>query len=147
MSWRDGVSEDAQGELDALFSVAMSTAKSHLDEFGEYFPFGNCIKIGADRVTFNNVDMREEHPKSTDVISELKIQYKQQMHKLSSISITYTATLSDGSDAVVIECEHREGIAIQIFVSYKFKGFGKKKKVEFFMQSVGTAVIKPFIWN
>jgi hypothetical protein len=42
-SWRDGASEQAQGDLDALLNAVLPLAEQTLAKYGEVFPFGATV--------------------------------------------------------------------------------------------------------
>lgn len=114
-SWRDNVSQLAQDDLDALLNAALPFAELTIGKYGEMFPFGARVNNEGE-IAMMAVDMESEHPQSLDVIDALR-RAASQDDTLRAVAIT-ADVVAGGSDAIRIEFEHREGVALTLLAPY-----------------------------
>jgi hypothetical protein len=125
-SWRDSASQQAQDALYELFSVAMETAQEMLVKNGEFFPFGVEVRDDDDVALFGADPGLGEHPPSTEVLRALALGARSERDKLHAVAFACHVTLADGSDAVRVELEHREGVVLEIIVPYRRRRLGRQ---------------------
>ena len=113
MAWRDDTSEDAQGDLDTVFSQAAMLAQTLLMRNREFFPFAATISAkGAVGLSTPVPDAAA--PTVHDVIESIVAELKQAKAAKRAYAITALARTPEGGEAVRIELEHKEGIALVI---------------------------------
>jgi hypothetical protein len=123
-SWRDSVSIEAQGDLDGLLSAALSAAQEAIASRGEFYPFAVSLSAEGDQVLNMTSDQVGEHPESSDVVSALVAGLQAERARLRAAAIAADVMLESG-DAVRVQIEHREGVAIAAFLPYQRKRFGR----------------------
>jgi len=141
-SWRDSASQPAQDDLDALLNVSLPFAQQMLDSRGEFFPYAAAIsEAGASRLIAGDPG-DGEHPLSTDVISLIVEGLRNERDTLRATAIVSDVRIA-GSDAVRVECEHREGQAFAVFLPYTKKRL--RRGVEYGELNAGPG--DPQIWT
>lgn len=149
ISWRKGVSKNAQEQIDGLFQLSIQKAYQMLQEYSDMVAFGYSIGIGDNGAKFhiiNGDNTDDTFPPNSIIIEKLKNEFKSNLNELSAIAIAYRVKLPKGSDAIIIECEHRDGIALQIIVPYQIKTLAKSS-VDIITDSAVTIQIDKFIWG
>ena len=136
-SWRDGVSQQSQDDLDSLLGAVLPLAEQHLAKSGEMYPFGASIDnegqiaiAGADPASVG------EHPLSDSVLEVLYAGARTQSAERRAFAFVADVRAS-GGDAVRVEVEHREGTALVVLMPYSRSRF--KKTVEFGQMSVSRS--------
>lgn len=117
-SWREGASDLAQSDADALFSAALELAEKMLAKRGEFYPFGVDVDTEDELAMFGAAPGLGEHPASLDVLDGLVEGARSRRDALRAVAVVADVTLQGGRDAVRIEVEHREGLALEILVPY-----------------------------
>ncbi len=113
MAWRDDISEDAQGDLDTVFSQAAMLAQTLLMRNREFFPFAATINSkGAIGLSTPLPDGAA--PTVQDVIESIVAELKKGKAGKRAYAITALARTTEGGEAVRIELEHKEGVALVI---------------------------------
>jgi hypothetical protein len=113
MAWRDDVSEGVQSDLDTVFSQAALLARTLLMRNREFFPFGATISAkGA-------VGLSTPVPAAAtatvhDVIDAITTELRHDKASKRAYAIVALARMADGGEAVRIELEHKEGVALLI---------------------------------
>jgi hypothetical protein len=140
-SWRDSASEQAQIDVDSLLNAALPFAQQMLDQHGEFFPYG--VAIDASGETHMAAGYTgEERPPSQSVLDILVQGYRKQRDGLRAVALVADVR-ADGSDAIQVEIEHREGQAIFLLMPYKKRRL--KRGVDYGDLTAGAA--RPQIWN
>jgi hypothetical protein len=113
MTWRNDVSDKAQGELDSLFSQAAMLAQTLLMRNREFFPFGATISTkGA--LGLSTPVPESSNPTVQDVLDSILAELEQGKTSNRAFAVTALARTADGAEAVRIELEHKEGLALVI---------------------------------
>lgn len=113
MAWRDDVSEGAQSDLDTVFSQAALLARTLLMRNREFFPFGATISTtGA--VGLSTPVPPGATPTVHDVIDAIMTELRHDKAERRAYAIVALARTADGGEAVRIELEHKEGVALVI---------------------------------
>lgn len=128
MSWRDSTSEQAQADLDALLNAALPFAEEMLGKHGEFFPYAVAIDGDGEAKMVGANPGLGERPASTEVLAMLVDGLRQQRDGLRAVGLVSDVRL-ERSDAVRVETEHVEGIAITVFWPYTKKRL--RRGVEF----------------
>jgi hypothetical protein len=127
MSWRDSVSQSCQDDLDRLLREALPFAQQCLAKYGEFFPYGvSLANSGATGMVAANEG--SEHPASTDLLTMLYDGLRGQSAELRGAAVVSDVRIKDpDGDAIKIEIEHREGVAMAVLLPYRAqkKMFGR----------------------
>jgi hypothetical protein len=140
-SWRESVPEPVQEHIDGLINVALDAASEFLDKSGEFFPFG--LAVGEDgEISMFGVDPGlGEHPESTDVLRSLGDVARGERERFQAVAFTADVSLQDGSDAVRVQLEHREGVVLEIVAPYRRRRFTGRVTLDQGAVSRGTAQV------
>lgn len=140
-SWRDSASPTAQDDLDGLLSVVVPLAEDLLGKHAEFYPFGATVSNDGEASLTGADPALGEHPASDQVLAAL---YQGAHANASSArAAAFVADVrANGSDAVRVELEHREGVALVVLLPYKRSKF--KKTVTFGQMSAASG--EPKVW-
>jgi hypothetical protein len=124
-SWRDSLSEEAQADVDRTLNEALPFAQQMLERHGEFFPYAVKLTVGGD-FEMVGATTEDEHPASADVLSKLYegLTWERQTLRAAAI-VADVRTGSSPSDAIRVEIEHREGIALAVLLTYTKKRLGR----------------------
>jgi hypothetical protein len=116
-SWRDGASEQAQGDLDALLNAVLPFAQQTLAKYGELLPFGAAMSSHGQLELLAAEPGEAERPRSEAVLQAL---YDGARNSCSTRrAFAFVAdVLVGGADAVRVELEHQEGTALVVLMPY-----------------------------
>jgi len=113
MAWRDDISEGAQSDLDTVFSQAALLARTLLMRNREFFPF--AATIGAKGAVGLSTPVPDATtPTVHDVIEAITAELRRDKAGKRAYAIVALARTADGGEAVRIELEHKEGVALLI---------------------------------
>lgn len=124
-SWRDEVSEQAQAECDRMFDVALPFAQDMLADYGEFYPY--AMKMLDDGST-QGVAIRPgkvARPRSKTIVDTLYQRLGAERETLRAVAVVADVLLTSNTspmDAIRIDVEHRDGVAIAVLVPYVKKG-------------------------
>ncbi|MDR2988199.1 MAG: hypothetical protein LBV34_25525 [Nocardiopsaceae bacterium] len=123
-SWRDSASQQCQDDLDDLLNVTLPFAQQMLEKSGEFYPFGAAMStIGEARMLAADSG-RGDHPASRVVLASLLDGVRQYRDNYRAVALCSDVRLTD-SDAVRVELEHMEGLAMAVLLPYKKKRLGR----------------------
>ena len=115
MNWREDASEKAQADLDSLFNQSALLAQTLLARNGEFYPFG--ASLGTRGKFYLATPLPEaKQPTSQDVIDELVRDYSERNRSIRACVITTLGVLPDGSDAIKVDLEHKEGTSLSVIL-------------------------------
>jgi hypothetical protein len=136
-SWRDSASKECQSDLDALFKAALPFAQQMLAQHGEFFPYGVAMtKEGTIGMVAGYTGT--EKPLSTEVLEILYEGLRSRAEENRGAAVVSDVRLrGEGTDAIQVEVEHREGIALKLFLPYRKKRFGGKVETSEMRGEVG----------
>ena len=137
-SWRDGLPEDAQVELDKVLTAAVSFAQRMLEGHGAFYPYA----VGLNQA--GETEMATVPAGSEDALQVLLAGLIMQRASLNAGAVVAAVHLeSIESDAVRVDIEHREGAALTLVIPYTRKKL--RRKIDWGdMQSM---VVDPRIWT
>lgn len=116
-TWRDGASATAQQDLDGLFNQAALLAQTLLMRNREFYPFGAAVNAkGAIALSTPLPD--GEHPTANDVMDGIGAEFAAQKKSLRATAIVAMASVGGGEEAVRVELEHVDGIALMVALPY-----------------------------
>ncbi len=141
-SWRDTTSVLAQDDLDGLLSIVVPFAEDMLGKHGEFYPFGGSISSHGDAsLTAAELGLGES-PSSDRLLAGL---YEgARAHAATTRAAAFVTDVRvDGSDAVRVELEHLEGVALDVLLPYARGRF--TKTLTFGQMSVARG--EPKIWG
>ncbi len=116
-SWRDEASEQAQDDLDALLDASLRLAQQQLVKAGEFYPFAMRVATSG-KQGLVAVDLGDDHPRSADLVAALVEALAHDATANRARAVVSDVRLSSGSDAIHVELEHRDGIAIAVVLPY-----------------------------
>jgi hypothetical protein len=116
-SWRDGASERAQEDLDALLNAVLPFAEQTLAKYGELFPFGAAVLSHGELELLAADPGSAERPGSEAVLRALYDGARSSCGTRRAFAFVADVR-ADGVDAVRVELEHLEGIALVVLVPY-----------------------------
>ena len=143
ISWRENISQQAQDEMDKLFSAGIDIAFDLLSKNKEFYPFGLQIPKNGD-VDIVAVHQGEERPLSQDVISDLKAVLSSSRNDFKAAAIVYDVKVNRKDDAIVVLMEHCEGEAIEVIAPYEISGIFKKVKLR--LERSEAYFAEKYIW-
>lgn len=122
-SWRDAVSAEAQRELDSLLTGVLPFARQQLDAHGAFFPYGMTIDAGGEERLVSAWE-GDEPPTPAELLQLLYLGVQQQAGVLRAAAFVAAVSV-DGSDAIRVALEHREGAAIAVLLPYAKPRWGR----------------------
>ena len=124
-SWRDTASPQAQADMDELLNAAIPFAQEQLAKHGELYPYGAAITTDGD-IKLLGAHSGTENPRSQTVIDTLIKGAAQELSRLRAVALVADVRVSSGGgDAVRVELEHREGLALTVLLPYVKRSFGR----------------------
>jgi hypothetical protein len=118
-SWRDSASQGCQNDLDALLAEALPAAQGFLAKYGEFFPFGFSMASTGEAGLVAASD-GSEHPDSTNLLKMLYDGLREQGESLRGAAVVADVRIKDpDGDAIRVELEHRERVALVVFLPYR----------------------------
>ncbi len=123
-SWRDSAAAECQSDLDALLDAALPFATQQLTKHGEFFPYGVAMRQDGEIAMIAGYT-GTERPPSTEVLGILYQGLRSTSEANRGAAVVADVRLkNEGTDAIQVEVEHREGIAMKVFLPYRKKRFG-----------------------
>ena len=144
-SWRDTASQQAQLQLDALLDSTLRRAENLVAEHGQFVPFAATWRTGDAESTVVMVpdDGRgSDQPDAAIVVHRTLTLLRDQREALDAAAVAYDV-LVNGDEAIFVELEHREGIAVGVLRPYQRKVLRRGAKVNGELVGVQT---EPRIW-
>lgn len=140
-SWRASASQWAQDDLDGLLNVVLRLAENLLGKNGEFFPIGGLVSLPGEASLTGADPGLGEHPASDLVLAHLYDGARTNASNARAAAFVADVR-ANGSDAVRVELEHQEGVALVVLLPYSRSRF--KKTVTFGQMSVAEG--QPRIW-
>ncbi len=136
-SWRDGLTENAQDELNQVLTAAVSFAETMLEAQGAFYPYAvGLTDAGATEMTAGS--------DADDVLEQLLEELASKRDTLRAGAVVAAVHLeSIDSDAVRVDIEHREGAALVVVIPYSRKKL--RKKIEW--GDLQSMVVQTRIWG
>lgn len=116
-SWRDTTDQQAQDDLDDLVDAGFGTAEEQLRQHGEFYPFAVTRSLDGDTELLG-VTAEGEHPEVADVLTDLWQVLTETREDLRAVGVV-SNRVANGTDAVAVQLEHREGAAIEVSLPYQ----------------------------
>ena len=128
-SWRDSASAECQADLDELLRVALPFAQQMLEKHGEFFPYAVVIRPDGQTAMIAGYTGTETPP-SAEVLAVLYQGLRAKAEESRGVAVVADVRLKgEGTDAIQIEVEHREGIAMKVFLPYRKRRFGRQPEI------------------
>jgi hypothetical protein len=126
-SWRDHASLLAQNDLDGLLDPALGFAQEQLAEHGEFFPYAVIVGVdGQTEMVAARPDPANDQPASADLITACRATLTERRDQLRAAAVVADIRMPEGGgDAIRVELEHAEGVALTVLLPYARKRFGK----------------------
>jgi hypothetical protein len=116
-SWRDEASLKAQKDLDSLLDAGLGFAQEQLAKRREFYPFARIVTISGELAPLPVDPGLGERPASNDVIAACIATLVERRQEIRGAAIIAAVALPDG-DAIRVELEHSEGVAITVWLPY-----------------------------
>jgi hypothetical protein len=116
-SWRDSTSQQAQDDLDGLLNAALLFAEQTISKYGEMYPFGAAVTADGELKMLAADPGSGEHPASQVILDGLYAGARQSQDEHRAVAFVADVK-ANGSDAVRVELEHREGATLVLLVPY-----------------------------
>jgi hypothetical protein len=142
VSWRDTASDEAQADLDGLLNAVLPFAEQTIAKYGELFPFGASVNTSGDLAMLAADPAIGEQPASNEVLQMLRQGVQRSLDTTRAVAFVVDV-LVEGSDAIRMEMEHREGTAIVVLAPYTHSRFNKS--VTLGQMSVSAAPLQ--VWT
>ncbi len=111
--------------MDALLNAALPFARQQLTTDGEFFPYGVAMTQDG-QITMVAGYTGTEQPPSTEVLQILYEGLRAQAEQNRGAAVVSDVRLrGQGTDAIQVEVEHREGIALKVFLPSRVKRRGQ----------------------
>jgi hypothetical protein len=126
-SWRDSHSEEVQADVDGLLNTALSSAQRMLGKHGEFPPYAFELSEDGETGMVATYPGQGGHSSLADILSLLYDGlgfHSMGLRAVAVISCVRIDLPSMPTDAIRVEIEHREGVAIAVLFPYK-KRFGR----------------------
>jgi hypothetical protein len=120
-SWRDDASAQAQNDLDELLDASLRLAQQQLAKAGEFYPFAMRVATSGEQGLVA-VDLGNNQPQSTALIAALMQALAHDAAANRACAVVSDVRLNNGSDAIHVELEHRDGIALSVVLPYSRAG-------------------------
>jgi hypothetical protein len=139
-SWRESTPEHVQEIFDGLFGLSLDFALEMLAKRKEFYPFAfegtgdEAALVGADPGL-------GEHPDSQSVLDALYDAGRDRRDEIDALACVSDVRLEDGSDAVLVDLEHREGHSLSIVTPYRRRRLRRSVETDQMSVSTGTARI------
>jgi hypothetical protein len=135
-SWRDDTPQPVQDDLDGLAGAALDAAQNLLAKNGEFYPFAVTLTADGDGRLVGADPSLGEHPESQAVLDVLHAGIVGERASLKGAALVSDVRV-DGTDAISVRFEHRDGgPAMEILQRYAKKRF--KKGIEYGATSVSA---------
>ncbi|MGD1011155.1 MAG: hypothetical protein ABR925_01285 [Acidimicrobiales bacterium] len=141
-SWRESASPQAQDDLGLLLSSVIPFAMHMLVCQGELFPFGASVRLNGESRLIGGDPGSDERPWHTDVVEHLVEVFRSTRNDLRATAIVSALDSSD-ANALRVDLEHSEGLAMQVVLPYvrKRRGLGLEYRPP--EASIGRRVVWP----
>jgi len=123
-SWRDSTSQQAQDDLDGLLNAVLPFAEQTISKYGDMYPFGAAVTSDGQLKMLVADAGGGERPASQDVLDGLYAGARQSKDEHRAVAFAADVK-ANGSDAVRVELEHREGTTLVLLVPYTRSRFKK----------------------
>ena len=140
-TWRDTASAAAQADLDNLLNLVLPRAQELLGKNGRFYPFGATVSTVGEASLAAADEGLGEHPSPERVLAGVYDGARATAAENRAAAFV-SDVLIEGSDAVQVELEHRDGIALVVLVPYKPATF---KRVPTF-RDMSVAPGEPRVW-
>jgi hypothetical protein len=143
-SWRDSVSDEASAEMEALLNAALPVAQDMVKRRGEFYPYAVTLGVDGETSTAAGDADPGERPSSVEALEALHGRLVLRRSGLRATAVVSDVRLSTPpGDAIQVEIEHREGMALLVVVPYTRKRFGRSVTYGELRAAVGV----PQVWT
>lgn len=111
--------------MDAMLAAALPFAQQMLDKHGAFAPYAVSMN-SAGEIGMVAAHAASEHPETAEVLADLYDGLRTQSVTLRAVGVASDVTLANsGEDAIHLEIEHREGVALGVVLPYRKNVPGK----------------------
>ena len=123
------MSKGAQADCDRILDTAVPFAQQMLESYGEFYPYALKMLDNGATEGVTTKSGTDEWPKSEDVLRSLYARLAAQSATLRAVAVVADVLLTSETapiDAIRVDIEHREGVAIAVIIPYEKGGKGEK---------------------
>ncbi|MFC5502063.1 hypothetical protein ACFPJ4_07400 [Lysinimonas soli] len=141
-SWRDDASQESQDDLDAMCETALDRAINAITKRGSLYPFAVTVSLGGS-VGLSMVQLGPDGPVDGNAVAEVywRVLRSQRDELRACTLVLDTRIPSLKSDAIRLDSEHREGIALRLLAPYQRRRLPRRLDLGEFHLEAGTATI------
>lgn len=119
----------SRADLTDVMNVLLPHAEQLLAKVGTFYPFGAAMKVAGD-ISFDAAYDGRDNPPSQDLIDLLIEGFRLRVNELKAIGICFDGRVGrspadEKTDAVVIQLEHHDGEAVEVYLPYAKDQYGK----------------------
>jgi hypothetical protein len=117
----------AKFESEMLMNAVLPVAERMLKQYGEFYPYGGCMRLDRSITHIGATDSDTDHAKSRDLLFILKDSFREMASRreckavaaVFGVSITLPNS-DEKSDAIQVKnVEHADGYSVQVFFPYR----------------------------
>lgn len=114
-----------KSESEMLMNAVLPVAERMLKQYGEFYPYGGCMRLDGSITHIGATDADTDRPKSRDMIFVLKDSFREMASrrecKAVAVVFDVSTTLPNGekSDAIQVNIEHADGYSVEVFFPYR----------------------------
>ncbi|GAA1807642.1 hypothetical protein GCM10009795_061020 [Nocardioides hankookensis] len=140
-TWRDTASASAQEDLDGLLNLVLPLAQELLGKNGQFYPFGASVSTTGE-ASLTAADPGLDGRQQPDQVLAGLYDGARASAADNRAAAFVVDVLVDGSDAVRVELEHRDGIALVVLVPYQPSTLNRVPKFD----QMSAAPGEPRVW-
>ena len=113
-------------EAEILMNAVLPVAEKMLKQYGEFYPYGGCMRLDGTIAHIGVTDPDVDHPRSKDLIYVLRtsLQEMAQAKQCTAAALVFAVGIglpnSDRqSDAIQVCVEHVDGYSVEVFFPYQ----------------------------
>jgi hypothetical protein len=141
-TWRESASQSAQDDLDGLLNLVLPHAEELLRRRNEFFPFGATVSIDGETSLTGADPGVGRRPPPDKVLASLYLGVLEDAASLRAAAFVADVRVG-GSDAVQVELEHREGVALVVLLPYTPSRSNRPVK----LGSMSAVAGEPRVWT
>jgi hypothetical protein len=129
-SWRDAATPEAQVDLDGLLGNVLPFAQQQLAQHGAFHPFGAVVADDGSLRLAAAYD-GSDNPPAQPLLEQLYEGTRSQRSAIRAVAFVADVRLPGTSeDAIRVELEHRDGVAIAVVLPYRKRRSGRAIEYE-----------------
>lgn len=142
-SWRESASQQAQDDLDELLNVVVPFGEQTLERYGELFPYGAAIALDGRTALLAADAGPGGDATSHEAYDSLREGARRDRDGFRAVAIAADVRVHGGGDAIRVDTEHRDGVALTLLIEYSLERLGGGVTIG----DVHVMTGEPFVWE